>query len=879
MPVSSVSIIVGLADGDKQIAGYVRKMLTTEGRGNSSWHDSPSILSLELSVSDGTITKNSRPIYEGRKVTVTYSTVKIWEGNILTFDVKDADYGNIVNVKLRCVSLDYRLNSGEDWANTNLVAIELVGNSVSLSGVSSDPQAVAVSDDQLVVFDGTAGNAKAFVRATLARDSSGDFAISGVNRSPRGAVFDDLDTFWVADNGIGRLDAYVIARGRTRGNRLANIAVATYRQGIQNYVSRLNSNILQGAFTYKGKAAYVGRFHRQDGFGATDWRFIFAHGAVAITPFFGLTERYAQSICVLDSNNRNFKGTWVRDISGTTYIEVWDKTDQKMYRYDPTLNTAASKTNRAFSVSSGNNITYMACDGAKYWGLVPTDSKIYCFTLADARDASSDITLHSANANPRSIAVEGDNILVTDSSDAKVYVYQKANGNRLTNAEFDYTANDDRQGMGFIGDKLIMCYRETQSVPSPAVVTAFEYVRDSAAATEDTTRQITGLKIDSTYRISGVTILDGFFYVCYSNSNKLACWKVSDRTRQSGKDITATGIAGFTGISAYDGYLYALDSAGKVHCFSPVSLSEIDNRILDFGNSNRNGMAFSGNRLYTITASAVETYSVSVTDQLLRPNESLEARLNATLELALGTDQLTQTPSTRQLLAKNVGGRIREAFDRLEYSSPGRMVGTYLYPYGKWRNNADLTGEVATHGLLDNQVPLKIEDSMLLKPISDVQVSATLINQVTVTTYNGAQVTIKDSVDAALTGIRSYNLKLDVDAAVASDIANWLIRIRSKPFTVLEVVLDPLFESDATAKRIMGALSHTMIYLAADGYDSPYLVLSRKIDIRTVGGLVAYVTLRLVSPRLFGIGFELDSPASTIQDKLGASAILLPSTI
>ncbi len=155
-----------------------------------------------------------------------------------------------------------------------------------------------------------------------------------------------------------------------------------------------------------------------DGDGTATWREFGEQRAVATTP-----PVVTHSSFTLDGGNTQAAGIW----SNGETMWVADYFDARLYAYR--LSDGSRDNPRDFSLASANDRPFgIWSDGETMWVVDGDDDKIYAYRMSDrSRDSARDFSLASANDRPFGIWSDGETMWVTDIS-AKLYAYRLSDG-------------------------------------------------------------------------------------------------------------------------------------------------------------------------------------------------------------------------------------------------------------------------------------------------------------------------------------------------------------------------------------------------------------------------------------------------------------------
>ena len=143
---------------------------------------------------------------------------------------------------------------------------------------------------------------------------------------------------------------------------------------------------------------------------------------------------------------------------------------------------------------------------------------------------------------------------------------------------------------------------------------------------------------------------------------------------------------------------------------------------------------------------------------------------------------------------------------------------------------------------------------MLTRNYQRIHASEWITNDLTAVDYLGGERVAVDAVSQSRYGKRSRDIDLPANFVDAREIAATLVSRWKDPLLLLQVNLNPLFETDAIAGLMLGAFPHTVVQTDIPTAPGNWLVLNRTVIFKVEAEVInCSVRLMLISPSVFGI--------------------------
>lgn len=537
--------------------------------------------------------------------------------------------------------------------------------------------------------------------------------------------------------------------------------------------------------------------------------------------------------------------------------------------------------------SASADIESVAFDGIYYRLLDTGTDTVTAYTDDALRVPAEDISLNSANDDPLAVAADGTYLYVADGSDQKVHVYRLSDGAYLPILNFTL-ANGTVRGMAYDTDNNRLHVGQqmgTHAYSLPATPPAPAYFADL------------NIGISAVPDPSGCASDGSTVFISSSSTNRIYAYDAATRQRVEDREIPPFPNSGsqYRGLTIQGGVLYALSASdNRIYAFDKdfrVRDSAKDFALFDISGTPQAVTAI-GSRMYVAVDEAgverVFVYQVDTIETINRPRETASQRWKALAETALGESLPAAPAGGRELPARDVGGSIREALRRCIDSELGRVEGSVLHLRGIWAENPsamgplDLASANAALTIVDN---IEADGVEMVNPPKRERIEGLLANQVDMVDFQGLSFKDSSSDSVDKWGPKAATVPTDARRQDVTALADWFLDHWDEPYSVLDVKVNLLFESEVDSANAFFAKAHTPVTVSyqptnAEGEDTnPWIVLKRFVDIKPVGAGELEIIIRfiLISPRQFGIGWTLGGPEELQEDVLGQSTILVKS--
>lgn len=864
-----LSVGIDIAGTDNNIPELATRLAITEGRQASSWYDNPGVLELTLEVCNNEINEDNKRLFIGRSLEISSQDVVFYRGIIAAISFKEPEQGGCSYAIVQAFSVDEQLARGSQIHPYNSLTVTAVEITIPIEG---GPEGITVTDENIYIANNRLSKVLVWSSENFDRMPELEFNLGGgsVTPSPVGITSDEQDTFYVADINT---HPDTIKKYEQR-RRYAYNEASSFTALVKAYSI---SSVFSVLVLWAGSGAS----------GGTDnLILLFESRTFGVLPRrTGITGKSGHSQLGSVPYGGAFEGRTI-DIRNVE-IYAWDADNQRLEVYTVrrvaappgqnaylSVTSAVAPNDRYPSVVLGKRVDYVLRAGTFYYFLSIADKKVYCYMFDISNGtwnsaSERDILLVTANASPKFIVWNEALLFVYDTSDNLFYAYSTETFEGSPNENF---------APGFSETIVDAAYHEGSiyALVEPNEVRLLEYSFVPGQYVPDA-----DISTNASYLLSGCVYLpeEDILYVCYSDSPTLEAYDATTRERLFSRDINAGPETNFAGLAADTLHVMVLDHHGRLRAFRKLDGVHNPNYDLAFGVSDEgsvpsySGLAFRGNKLFALrrAPAQIEVRSVVQATQVVRPRETGSARYGFLYNYVLG-GQSSYQEGSRLLPSRNAGGLVRDAFRRVADSDPGRAVEGVLYPHSRWRLHSANTG---ASGLTRITAPLLVNgDSLVRSPVSE-SVSSLVINQITVIAFDGTEIIREGS--ASVQGFKNRTVATDVSRQEAQALAEWNLDKYGEEFTALKVNLNAFYEPDDIALAIAEARPHTAVYVDVEGYEeAPWLVLNRRLVIMPKGAaLDVSVELTLVTPRLFGIGWVLDSNDNIIEDKLDVNAYLI----
>ena len=581
---------------------------------------------------------------------------------------------------------------------------------------------------------------------------------------------------------------------------------------------------------------------------------------------------------------------WARDrlfvrlgtISSTTVssgVDPWRA-------YDPSFSTIFPWGYDSDLVIPGASafIDSVTFDGTYYRLLNIDNDTVVAYTEATSAVDAQTINLVNANSVPVAITTDGTYLYVADVNDSKIYVYQLSDGVHQPVLDFDL-ANSTIRGMTYDRDNGILyvgqssgahAYRLADEVEAPVYFSNRNISLNSGLGTP-----------------SGCVIDGDLIYICSHQNNNIRAYALADGSRVSTSDIAADNSAGgdYRGLAVDTTNIYVV-SGDDNKIYSWDSQFRTRDSVKDFILFDLAGtpqaITIVGTNLYAAADISgqehVYVYNISFRSTVSRSRETTTQRWKALAESVLNVTLPNAEDNGRSLPARDIEGLARDVLRRCVDAEIGRVADNKLYVRGTWANNQYNDGP---SDLARDNAALIISDHDLgqATPVGSperLRVDSLLVNQLAFSDNTDVFYNEISSDSANLWGRKARRVLSDSRFNDSVAIANWLLDHWNKPYTVLKVTLELLYESEDIATAALLAKPHTPITVSytppnSDVLDEkPWLILYRTVSMKPVSSLVDIkIDYILVSPRQFGIGWSVDGPDELIEDVLNKDTIII----